>query len=117
MNKSLNTLFTSLALILFTACTSLQITEESVSNQSVAGVTLSSKSSSAQAVLANAVVYFEYDEFTLTMKSIQALKEIQKASLENTNIFKPIMEASKFCSLGQMTDAMFDVGGEYRRNM
>tara|TARA_B100000780_G_C21123469_1_gene455304 strand:- start:802 stop:4188 length:3387 start_codon:yes stop_codon:yes gene_type:complete len=50
-------------------------------------------------------------------KSIQALKEIQKASLENTNIFKPIMEASKFCSLGQMTDAMFDVGGEYRRNM
>jgi len=83
MNKSLNTLFTSLALILFTACTSLQITEESVSNQSVAGVTLSSKSSSAQAVLANAVVYFEYDEFTLTMKSIQALKGVVRLMKEN----------------------------------
>ena len=59
-NKPLNTVFASLALILFSACSSVQITEESVSNQAVAGVTVSSKSTETQAVLANAVVYFEY---------------------------------------------------------
>ena len=76
MNKSLNTVFASTALIIFTACSSLQVTEESVSNQAVAGVMVSPKSQATQAVLANAVIYFEYDKFTLTSKSIQALKGV-----------------------------------------
>jgi methylmalonyl-CoA mutase len=38
-------------------------------------------------------------------------------AIENGNLFDTIMEASKVCSLGQMTQAMFEVGGQYRRNM
>ncbi|MEJ6775716.1 MAG: methylmalonyl-CoA mutase family protein [Crocinitomicaceae bacterium] len=50
-------------------------------------------------------------------KSIKTLEAIQRAALENKNMFDSIMEASKVCSLGQMTKAMFAVGGQYRRNM
>ena len=39
------------------------------------------------------------------------------ASIKNANIFKELMEATKVCSLGQITHAMFEVGGQYRRNM
>ena len=86
VTKSLKTAFASVALILFTACSSLQVTEESVSNQAVAGVTVSSKSTATQAVLANAVVYFEYDKFTLTSKSIQALKGVVDLMNKNNKI-------------------------------
>ena len=86
MKKSLNTVFASTALIIFTACSSLQVTEESVSNQAVAGVMVSSKSQATQAVLANAVIYFEYDKFTLTSKSIQALKGVVTLMRKNPKI-------------------------------
>ena len=86
IHRPYNTVFASLALILFSACSSLQVTEESVSNQAVAGVTVSSKSTATQAVLANAVVYFEYDEFTLTSKSIQALKGVVELMNKNNKI-------------------------------
>ena len=72
MNKSTNTFSALTMLILLSACSSVQVTEESVSNQAVAGVSISKKSTATQAVLANAVVYFEYDQYTLTSKSIQA---------------------------------------------
>ena len=45
------------------------------------------------------------------------LNKIQKAAVQNENIFEYLMEASKYCSLGQITDALFEVGGQYRRNM
>ena len=45
------------------------------------------------------------------------LNKIQKAAVQNENIFEYLMEASKHCSLGQITDALFEVGGQYRRNM
>ena len=86
MKKSLNTIFASTALIIFTACSSLQVTEESVSNQAVAGVMVSPKSQATQAVLANAVIYFEYDKFTLTSKSIQALKGVVTLMRKNPKI-------------------------------
>jgi len=47
----------------------------------------------------------------------EQLNEIQKAAIQNENIFAYLMEASKHCSLGQITDALFEVGGQYRRNM
>ncbi len=50
-------------------------------------------------------------------KAEQALQAMQAASVQNRNIFEAIMEASKYCSLGQMTSALFAVGGQYRRNM
>lgn len=76
MNKSTNLLIALLTLLFFSACSSLQVTEEAVADQSVAGVSLTSKSTATQAVLANAVVYFEYDRSNLTAKSIQALKGV-----------------------------------------
>ena len=50
-------------------------------------------------------------------KSEEALKSIQKAALENANMFEELMEATKVCSLGQITHSLFEVGGQYRRNM
>ncbi|HCV83000.1 MAG TPA: methylmalonyl-CoA mutase, partial [Zunongwangia profunda] len=50
-------------------------------------------------------------------KAEEALEAIKKAAVQNENIFEVLMEATKVCSLGQITNAMFDVGGQYRRNM
>ena len=46
-----------------------------------------------------------------------ALKMLQQTALENGNIFEALMEAVKTCSLGQITHALYEVGGQYRRNM
>jgi methylmalonyl-CoA mutase len=45
------------------------------------------------------------------------LTEVQEAAIKNENMFDKLMEACKYCSLGQITTALFDVGGQYRRNM
>ena len=45
------------------------------------------------------------------------LKELQELAIRNGNIFEKLMEVTKYCSLGQITDALFAVGGQYRRNM
>lgn len=50
-------------------------------------------------------------------KSELMLRKLQEASIQNKNVFDVLMEASKYCSLGQMTEALFRVGGQYRRNM
>ena len=50
-------------------------------------------------------------------KSAALLREMQAAAVQNQNIFDTLMEAGKVCSLGQMTESLFGVGGQYRRNM
>ncbi len=45
------------------------------------------------------------------------LKRLQQTVIENQNVFEVLMEAVRFCSLGQITGALFEVGGQYRRNM
>ncbi|MEQ9118892.1 methylmalonyl-CoA mutase family protein [Fulvivirga sp.] len=45
------------------------------------------------------------------------LREIQQVAIQNKNIFEHLMEACKHCSLGQITETLFHVGGQYRRNM
>ena len=47
----------------------------------------------------------------------EAISEVQRAAVSGENIFDVLMEACKWCSLGQLTEAMFEVGGAYRRNM
>ncbi|RLZ10730.1 methylmalonyl-CoA mutase family protein [Faecalibacter macacae] len=47
----------------------------------------------------------------------QALEKVQTAAINNKNIFEVLMDASKVCTLGQITSALFEVGGQYRRNM
>ncbi|WP_242203758.1 methylmalonyl-CoA mutase family protein [Aestuariivivens insulae] len=45
------------------------------------------------------------------------LKDLQTKAIHNENIFEALMEVCKVCSLGQITNALFEVGGQYRRNM
>ena len=47
----------------------------------------------------------------------EALQKVKTAAIHNENMFEQLMEATKICSLGQITDALFEVGGQYRRNM
>ena len=46
-----------------------------------------------------------------------ALDKLKSCALKQENIFEELMECTKICSLGQITHALFDVGGQYRRNM
>ena len=50
-------------------------------------------------------------------KAQESLEHVQEAAVKNQNIFNELMEACKVCSLGQITKALFEVGGQYRRNM
>ena len=45
------------------------------------------------------------------------LEELKRTAVQNENIFEKLMEVSKYASLGQITKALFQVGGQYRRNM
>ena len=45
------------------------------------------------------------------------LERLQRAVMDNENVFAVLMEAVRVCSLGQITHALFEVGGQYRRNM
>ncbi|MDY0005158.1 MAG: methylmalonyl-CoA mutase family protein, partial [Polyangia bacterium] len=45
------------------------------------------------------------------------LAELARAAVQNRNIFETMMEASKFCTLGQLSSTLYEVGGQYRRNM
>jgi methylmalonyl-CoA mutase len=47
-------------------------------------------------------------------KALQSLKEV---AVNNGNLFAELMESVKYCSLGQITNALYEVGGQYRRNM
>jgi len=50
-------------------------------------------------------------------KGQEALRKLQQTAIQNKNIFEELMETVKYCSLGQITKALFEVGGQYRRNM
>ena len=45
------------------------------------------------------------------------LKRLQQAVIDNANVFEVLMDAVRVCSLGQITSALFEVGGQYRRSM
>ena len=45
------------------------------------------------------------------------LKRLQDAVIANANVFEVLMDAVRCCSLGQITNALFEVGGQYRRSM
>ncbi|WP_276390276.1 methylmalonyl-CoA mutase family protein [Eudoraea chungangensis] len=50
-------------------------------------------------------------------KASSLLDELKEAAVKNQNIFEKLMEVTKYCSLGQITTSLFEVGGQYRRNM
>ena len=50
-------------------------------------------------------------------KANALLKNLQQAAIAGDNCFDQLMEVVKYCTLGQITEALFEVGGQYRRNM
>jgi methylmalonyl-CoA mutase len=47
----------------------------------------------------------------------EGIRKVQDAAINNRNMFEELMETCKHASLGQVTHALFEVGGQYRRNM
>jgi len=47
----------------------------------------------------------------------EALARLQRVAMEGGNVFAALMDAVRCCSLGQISDAFFEVGGQYRRNV
>lgn len=54
---------------------------------------------------------------TWEKESEESLKELQKKAANNENLFETLIETAKYSSIGQITNALFNVGGQYRRNM
>jgi len=52
-----------------------------------------------------------------TLEADRLLEELKDTAIKNENLFGKLMEITKYCSLGQITKALFQVGGQYRRNM
>jgi methylmalonyl-CoA mutase len=50
-------------------------------------------------------------------RSEAALRKLKQVAISNGNLFEELMETVKYCSLGQITHALYEVGGQYRRNM
>jgi isobutyryl-CoA mutase len=50
-------------------------------------------------------------------RSDEMLNKLKSAAINNGNLFEELMETVKYCSLGQITHALYEVGGQYRRNM
>ena len=89
LNKNFLSFF--VFLILLSSCSSMNITEESVYDGGIQTVEASVKESTSvnyetKAVLANATVYFEFDSFKLSSKSIQTLRSAVTAMKENSSI-------------------------------
>jgi len=49
--------------------------------------------------------------------SVDRLSKLKEVAINNGNLFEELMETVKYCSLGQITNALYEVGGQYRRNM
>jgi len=47
----------------------------------------------------------------------EGIQDVQKAAIQNENMFEQLMETCKYASIGEITSALFEVGGQYRRNM
>jgi methylmalonyl-CoA mutase len=95
----------------------------------IIGVNTFLSSEGSPTVLPREVIRATEEEKQRQIETVRALKErsgnaaadalraIQHAAVKNQNVFDQLMEAAKVCSLGSMTQALFEVGGEYRRNM
>ncbi|WP_057938122.1 methylmalonyl-CoA mutase family protein [Algoriphagus resistens] len=95
----------------------------------IIGVNTFLSSDGSPTVTPGEVIRAEKDEKEAQIKTLETLKAshpdlvethlqaLRKVSVENGNIFEELMEAVKYCSLGQITHALYEVGGQYRRNM
>jgi len=88
MTNSKVTLGIFFTIFFIASCSSVQKSSETITDEGVRGVSISSgeRSTSEQAVLANATVYFEYDSYSLSSKSLQILKSLANLLAENKNL-------------------------------
>ena len=92
LNKQSISKLTLLIIVIAAAsCSSVRVTNESVVEEGVRGVTISKKAPETQAILANATVYLEYDSSRLTSKSIQALRGLISV-LQNNRSLNIVLE-------------------------
>jgi methylmalonyl-CoA mutase len=47
----------------------------------------------------------------------EAIRQLKRAATHDQNVFEALMETTKVCSLGQISQALYEVGGAYRRNL
>ena len=59
----------------------------------------------------------EFKQRHASGQSAAALERVRSAAVADENVFEQLVDAVQYCSLGEITDALFDVGGKYRRNM
>ncbi|SFU13671.1 methylmalonyl-CoA mutase [Algoriphagus locisalis] len=95
----------------------------------IIGVNTFLSSDGSPTVTPGEVIRAEKDEKEAQIKTLETLhaanpdlvekhlQELRKVAVNNENIFEELMEAVKYCSLGQITHALYEVGGQYRRNM
>lgn len=95
----------------------------------IVGVNTFLSSKGSPTTIPNEVIRATKEEKESQIKTLHILKEanaavaaeklssLQEASLVGKNLFQELMEVVKYCSLGQITHSLFDVGGQYRRNM
>ena len=95
----------------------------------IIGVNTFLSSKGSPTVVPAEVIRATEEEKQFQIKTLESLHEgnaekvkeqlalVQDAAVQNQNIFERLMEAAKVCSLGQITSALFEVGGQYRRNM
>lgn len=65
----------------------------------------------------NQITNLKNQHKTFEDKIERLLSDLQQTAIQNDNIFESLMEVTKYCTLGQITNALFEVGGQYRRNM
>jgi methylmalonyl-CoA mutase len=51
------------------------------------------------------------------LMATEKLNKLKAVAVDDGNLFEELMETVKYCSLGQITHALYEVGGQYRRNM
>jgi methylmalonyl-CoA mutase len=95
----------------------------------IIGVNTFLSSKGSPTVIPDEVIRSTTDEKEQQIGNVDAVKQrggydseavldvLRRTAVRNGNIFESLMEAAKICSLGQMTRALYDVGGQYRRNM
>ena len=95
----------------------------------IIGVNTFLSSKGSPTIIPHEVIRATQDEKEQQIRQLQELHQLnqsmvqdkieilQKVALNNGNVFESLMDVTKFCSLGQITHALFEVGGQYRRSM
>ena len=95
----------------------------------IIGVNTFKSSKGSPTIVPTEVIRATKEEKEFQINTVNTLKEarnneaekwltnLQQAAIKNENMFEQLMEVCKYCSLGQITNALFNVGGQYRRNM